>query len=378
MDFSTVDQVMTKGVESGVFPGAVVLIGRGDRVLYRKAFGWRGLEPVRTLVEEKTIYDVASLTKPFATTVALMLLVKDKKLCLDDHVTRFFPHFGAYGKHTITFRQLLSHSAGLAAWRPYHETIAQREMKEGRVSLLGARDAREFVYTQLLREPLASLPGQKAVYSDLGFMLLGAVVEEISGLEFDQYCQEKIFCPLGLQDTFFVNLEKKRRLEAKPCEERFAPTERCPWRKRILCAEVHDDNAYAMGGVAGHAGMFSTVDDLHRLVSCLVACSRGEHPFVPAAIIQEFWTRDGRVADSTWALGWDTPSAQNSSAGSFFSSRSVGHLGFTGTSVWIDLQQHVHIILLSNRVHPQRDNEKIKTFRPALHNAAMRAVLEKK
>jgi CubicO group peptidase (beta-lactamase class C family) len=157
--------------------------------------------------------------------------------------------------------------------------------------------------------------------------------------------------------------------------EKFAPTEWCPWRKRILCAEVHDDNAYAMGGVAGHAGLFSTVDDLDRLVSRLLACYRGENSFLPSSLVREFWTRDGTVSSSTWALGWDTPSAQHSSAGELFSPQSVGHLGFTGTSVWIDLEQQVHVIVLSNRVHPRRDNDKIQTFRPVLHNAIMRAVL---
>ncbi|HXG18848.1 MAG TPA: serine hydrolase domain-containing protein [Methylomirabilota bacterium] len=375
MDFSAVDKEVTEGVENGVFPGAVVLVSQAGKVLYRRATGWRSLEPTRTPVHEETIYDIASLTKPLATTVAMMLLVKEKKLRLDDRVTRFFPNFGVQGKQFVTFRQLLSHSSGLPAWRPYYKDIIQQEAKAGRVSLLGTRSAREYVYTQLLRERLEAPPGQKAVYSDLGFMLLGAVVEEISGLEFDQYCSEKIFSPLEMRDSLFINLEKKRRLGVKLPEERFAPTERCPWRKRVLCAEVHDDNAYAMGGIAGHAGMFSTVDDIHRLVSCLTACYRGEHWFLPAAVVQEFWTCDARVAHSTWALGWDTPSAQHSSAGELFSSRSVGHLGFTGVSVWIDLERQVHVILLSNRVHPRRENDAIKTFRPALHNIVMQAVL---
>lgn len=377
MDFTSVDKLLTDGVEKGVFPGVVVLVGQGDSVLYRRAAGWRSLEPTRTPTSEDMIYDIASLTKPLATTVALMLLVKERKLRLDDRVSRFFPNFGAYGKQMMTFRQVLAHSSGFAAWRPYYKEIAQREAKEGRISFLGTRSAREYVYTQLLREQLESPPGQKTIYSDLGFMLLGALVEEISGLEFDQYCREKIFHPLALHDTSFINLEKKRRLGARPREERYAPTERCPWRKRILCAEVHDDNAYAMGGIAGHAGLFSTIDDVHRLVSCLTACHRGERSFVPSALLQEFWTRDGRVTDSTWALGWDTPSLHNSSAGKFFSSQSVGHLGFTGASLWIDLQNQVHVIVLSNRVHPRRDNEQIKTFRPALHDAVMQAVLRK-
>jgi CubicO group peptidase (beta-lactamase class C family) len=377
MDFSAVDKEVTSGVEAGVFPGVVILVNRGGSVVYRRAVGWRSLEPTRTPMREDTIFDVASLTKPLATAVAIMQLVKEKKLRLDDKVTRFFPNFAAQGKHAITFRQLLSHSSGLPAWRPYYQDIEQRELRDGRVGFLGTRSAREYVYTQLLREQLEALPGQRSVYSDLGFMLLGAVVEAISGSEFDQYCHEKIFRPLELRDTSFINLEKKRRLGVKVQEARFAPTERCRWRKRVLCAEVHDDNAYAMGGIAGHAGMFSTVDDLNRLVDCLVACYRGLHSFLPARVIQEFWTRDGGVGESTWALGWDTPSPQHSSAGELFSPHSVGHLGFTGASIWIDLERHVHVIVLSNRVHPRRDNDKIKAFRPALHNVVMRAVLEK-
>ncbi len=377
MDFSAVEKEMTAGVESGVFPGAIVSVGQSGQVLYRRAAGWRSLDPTRTPLHEDTLYDVASLTKPLATTVALMQLVNEQKLQLDDRISRVFPNLSVHNKQLMTFRQLLSHSSGLPAWRPYYQEVLQQEAREERASFLGTRSAREYVYTRLLREECTVPPGQQAVYSDLGFMLLGAAVEEISGLEFDQYCHEKIFRPLGLRDTFFINLEEKRRFDLQLQEFRFAPTERCPWRKRVLCAEVHDDNAYAMGGVAGHAGMFSTVADLDRLVTCLMACYCGGHPFLPAAVIQEFWRIDGSVNESTWALGWDTPSPQHSSAGALFSSHSVGHLGFTGTSVWIDLERQVSVIVLSNRVHPRRDNEKIKGFRPALHNAVMRTVLGK-
>ncbi|MGH7961648.1 MAG: serine hydrolase, partial [Candidatus Binatia bacterium] len=182
---------------------------------------------------------------------------------------------------------------------------------------------------------------------------------------------------LGLQTTAFVDLEMMRRRKLQPVPEMFAPTEQCPWRKRLLCGEVHDDNAYAMGGVAGHAGLFSTVDDVNQLVSCLLACYRGESTWLPSALVREFWTRDDRVPGSTWALGWDTPSPHGSSAGEFFSPHSIGHLGFTGASLWIDLDRQVQVIVLSNRVHPRRDNEKIKAFRPVLHDAIMRVVLGK-
>ena len=375
MDFSAVDQQVTEAVGRGVFPGAVVLVNRAGTILYRHASGWRSLEPDQQPVSEETVFDLASLTKPLATTIAVMLLVREKKLRLDDRVIRFFPNFGVHGKTAITFRHLLSHSSGLPAWRPYYSEILALETGGKKVGFVATHSAKEFVYTQLQREKLEAPPGQQTIYSDLGFMLLGAAVETISGLELDQYCWNKIFRPLGLRSTSFINLEFMRRRRLQPMAEMFAATERCSWRKRVLCAEVHDDNAYAMGGVAGHAGLFSTVDDVDRLTNCLIACYRGESDFLPATIIREFWTRADRVPGSTWALGWDTPSPQQSSAGEFFSPHSVGHLGFTGTSLWIDLDRHVHVIVLSNRVHPQRDNDKIQAFRPVLHNAIMQVVL---
>jgi len=377
MDFSHIDEELVAAVERKVFPGAVVLISHAGSVVYRRAVGSRSVDPQVSPLSEATSFDLASLTKPLATTIAIMLMVKDKILRLDDRVTRFFPNFGVQGKTHITFRHLLSHSSGLSAWRPYYRDIIGRETREGKVGFLGTRSARDFVYTQLQREKLDAPPGQQAVYSDLGFMLLGATIEEISGLGLDQYCQEKIFQPLGLNSLTFINLENVRRRRFQPVVENYAATERCPWRKRVLCAEVHDDNAYAMGGVAGHAGLFAPVDAIDRLVGVLVACYHGAHSFVPQPVIREFWTRADIVPGSTWCLGWDSPSPQNSSAGEYFSSHSIGHLGFTGTSLWIDLARQVHVILLSNRVHPRRDNDKIQMFRPALHNAAMQAVLEK-
>jgi len=376
MDFSAVDQEIIAGVEREVFPGAVVLVNQAGSVVYRRAFGWRSVEPERKPLHETTIFDLASLTKPLATTTAIMLMVKEKILRLDDRVTRFFPNFGIQGKTHLTFRHLLSHSSGLPAWRPYYREIAARETQEGKIGFLGTRSAREFVYTQLQREKLEAEPGQRTVYSDLGFILLGATIEELSGVGLEQYCHEKIFRPLGLGSLSFINLEALRRRRIQLTEDNYASTEHCPWRKRVLCAEVHDDNAYAMGGVAGHAGLFAAIDDVDKLVSVLVACYRGEHAFIPQHVMQTFWTRADIVPGSTWCLGWDSPSPYNSSAGEYFSSHSVGHLGFTGTSLWVDLDRHLHVIVLSNRVHPHRSNDAIQAFRPALHNAVMRVILE--
>ena len=376
MDFSAVDAVLEEAVQDGVFPGAVVLVKRAGAVVYRKAHGYRSLEPEQTPLHEDIVFDLASLTKPLATTVALMRLVAEKKVRLDDRFSRFFPNFGTYGKAPITVRQLLSHASGLPAWRPYYQELRKRKRKVGQLVTLGSRSARHFIYAQLQREKIENEPGSCAVYSDLGFMLLGALVEDMSGIGFDQYCWEKIYRPLGMLATGFINLEVLRQKRLEAMTEMMAPTERCPWRKRVLCGEVHDDNAYAMGGVAGHAGLFATIDDVDRLVTCLVECHAGAHTFLPAHILREFWTVDEAVPYSTWACGWDTPSLHGSSAGELFPPDSVGHLGFTGTSIWIDLEHKIHVIMLSNRVHPRRKNDKIQAFRPVLHNTIMQTLLE--
>ena len=376
MDFSAVDVVLEEAVRDGTFPGAVVLVRQDGEVVYRKAHGYRSLEPERTPLSEETVFDLASLTKPLATTVALMRFVAEKKIRLDDRISRFFPNFGTCGKMATTIRHLLSHSSGLPAWRPYYKELRTQKQKITRLATLGSQSARDFIYAQIQREKAEYEPGTRTLYSDLGFMLLGALIEDMSGTSLDQYCWNKIYRPLGLQAMGFINIETLRQKKYETATEMIAPTERCPWRGRILCGEVHDDNACAMGGVAGHAGLFAPIDEVDQLVSTLVECHAGSHPFLPADVVRDFWTVNTAVPDSTWACGWDTPSPQGSSAGEFFSSRSFGHLGFTGTSVWIDLERNIHIIMLSNRVHPRRENEKITAFRPILHNAVMKTLLD--
>lgn len=373
---------MIDAVQQGVFPGAALLVRQAGQLLHRQAYGLRSLEPVRSPATLDTLFDLASLTKPLATTLAILLLIRDKKLHFDDRVCQFLPGFTGPQKSIVTVRHLLTHTSGLPAWRPYFERIIDKDKEEEqtrREGFLGTRQAREWVYSHIQQEPLEAAPGQHAVYSDLGFILLGALVETLTGTDFDVFCQDNIFQPLGLQTTTFIHTKTTAETpQAQPLPASlFAATERCPWRKRVVCGEVHDDNACAMGGVAGHAGVFSTVDEVDRLVSCLVDCHQGKHDFLPSGLLQECWTRDGRVPGSTWALGWDTPSMQRSSAGELFSSHSVGHLGFTGTSIWIDLERQVQVILLTNRVHPSRENTAIRDFRPRLHNAVMQAVLGK-
>ncbi len=365
---------MDAAVGRRVFPGAVLLVREGTRVFYLRAFGSRSLEPAAAMMREDTIFDIASLTKAFATSVAMMLLVRDGKVRLDDRVTRFFHNFGVFGKTHITFRHLLSHCSGLAAWKPFYKDIASIEKRGGRINFLGSPAAKAHVYQLLHQEHLEQPPGTRTVYSDLGFMLLGAIIEEISAQSLDRFCQEHIFRPLGAKTMAFVDLSLMRSRRLEPATEWIAPTERCPWRKKLLCGEVHDDNAYAMGGVAGHAGVFAPARDLDTLLVALKQCYAGNSALIPARIVREFWSPDATVPGSTWCLGWDTPSPTSSSAGTSFSRHSVGHLGFTGCSVWLDIERDRHVILLSNRVHPTRDNDQIKAFRPHIHDVIAQAI----
>jgi serine-type D-Ala-D-Ala carboxypeptidase len=373
VDFKSVDKAFEDAVIQGVFPGAVLLVGRGDEIVYEHAFGSRSLMPTITPMDRSTIFDLASLTKPLATTVVLMLLVSEKKICLDDRVTRFFPAFGVFGKHEITLRHLLNHSSGLPHWRPYYEDVLKRD-KAGEINFVASQAAKQYVFTQIHREKPVSPAGLQGLYSDLGFMVLGEIVEAISDSTLDRFCQDRIFEPLGLESTFFVDLMRSRSQRLQAIEEMIAPTEDCPWRKRVLCGEVHDDNAYVMGGVAGHAGLFSSARDIHQLLACLNRCRRGSDFFLPQELIEEFLSRDEAVKNSTYALGWDTPSENGSSSGKYFSPQSVGHLGFTGTSIWWDLEKNSHVVLLSNRVHPTRKNEKIREFRPYIHDLIMKTL----
>jgi len=373
MIFRPVEEAFKEAVAQGVFPGAVVLVGKAGGVVFERAFGSRSVVPEKSPLLLEMIFDLASLTKPLATTLAILQLVREKKIRLDDRVTRFFPNFGVFGKTHVTFRLLLAHCSGLPAWRPYYEDIIKGE-KGGKINFVASRAAKSYVFDQIHRERPISPPGGQSLYSDLGFMLLGEVVEEITGWTLDRYCSERIFKPIGLRATSFIDLTELRIRRFRPVKEMIAPTESCPWRKRVLCGEVHDDNAYAMGGVAGHAGLFSSARDIHLLLTRLRQCLHGQDPWLPSSLMQEFLTRDKTVKDSTYALGWDTPSPENSSSGSYFSPNSVGHLGFTGTSIWWDLEKDCHIVLLSNRIHPSRSSDKIKGFRPYIHDLIMKAL----
>lgn len=375
MDWSEVRNALSAAAdEEQVFPGAVLLVGRAGEVLFHEAVGSRAVVPARAPMALDTVFDIASLTKALVTTTLVMQLLDEGKLDINNRVSRFFQTFGTYGKEQMTLRHLLAHCSGYPAVIPFYRRIQEADRGE-RAGIMGTRAAAQLVYNEISRARLENMPGKAAKYSDVGFILLGHVVETArGGKALDRIAVEKIFAPLNLRDTGFIDLGQIRRSGLEPIAERIAATAECPWRRRVLCGEVYDDNAWAMGGVAGHAGVFSTATDVHRIAAALIECWHGRGTFVSRDTVRQFWRVDGTVPGSTWALGWDTPTRGESSSGRFFSDSAVGHLGFTGCSIWIDPERELDVVLLTNRIHPSIDNVRIREFRPRIHDLVMQTL----
>jgi CubicO group peptidase (beta-lactamase class C family) len=362
-------EYLDASVARHAFPGAVVAVGRRDTVLFLRAFGrldYEGGAPVSA----RTVYDMASLTKVVGLTTAAMMLVDEGKLDLDAPVTRYVPAFAA-GGDSVTVRHLLTHSSGLPAWKAFFQLVPAG----------GGVGARRAMFALVNAEPLEAAPGARMAYSDLGAMLLTEIVEHLAGQRLDRFLAARLFRPLGMRDTRF--LPPRRWLP------RLAPTEvDTTWRHRLVRGEVHDENAASMGGVSGHAGLFSTAPDVARFVQMLLRGGRADdrttgqsdrgtvrpsdRPLVSSATIALF-TRVDRPGFSSRALGWDTP-GENSSAGARFSARAFGHTGFTGTSIWVDPEQDLFVILLTNRVNPTRENNAIREVRRQVADLAVAAV----
>ncbi len=348
-----VDYLMHQAVAERVFPGGVLLVSRDNRIEFFEAYGCADLFSGLTATRQ-TIYDLASLTKPLATTLAVMLLIQQSRLSLDQAVVSVLPCFRDPLMSRVTIRHLLSHCSGLLDYRAYYLSLRHFPLIE----------RKEQLGKMLARERLVSMPGSQVVYSDIGFMILRWIVETVSGKRLDHFLSEHLYRPLGLEHLFFIDLTQQA------CHDNIAATELCAWRNTLLKGRVHDDNAFVMGGIDGHAGLFGSAADVAKLISVLLSDLKGQsdRPFFNAGLIRDFWSRQtpgGR------ALGFDMPSEQSPSCGRFFSKAGVGHLGYTGTSFWIDPEQSIFIVFLTNRVHPSRYHVGIRRFRPLIHDEIM-------
>jgi uncharacterized protein YbbC (DUF1343 family)/CubicO group peptidase (beta-lactamase class C family) len=338
---ATLDAILNKAVADDELPGAVLLISHRGAIVYRKAFGSRALLPEREAMTTDTIFDLASLTKLIATTPAIMKLVEQGKLRLNDPVAHYLPEFATNGKEQITLRMLLTHTSGLRPDPPLDDA------KKGEEALLKSIEA----------DTLVAPPGARFIYSDTGFIVLAELVRRVSGMPLDEFAARNIFSPLGMRHTRFLPPpDWKPRIA--PTEEVDLPEGAAPGsgRGRILRGEVHDPTARAMGGVAGHAGLFSTADDLALFCRMMLAEGRlpgGAGRLLAAATVQKMTTpQQPPWIPSLRGLGWDIDTSYSSPRGDLFPLGSYGHTGYTGTSIWIDPASQTFIILLANSVHP--------------------------
>ncbi len=357
--FPEATAVLEQAVREHVFPGcAFAVLAAGDAQLSgenAQAVGQFTYELDAPPVEAGTIFDLASLTKVLATTTAVMLLYDRRQLALDAPLADWLPEFAAADRSDprrsrVTLRMLLDHSSGLPGYVRLFEAVSDR------LAMIEA----------CLRQPLTTDPGTRTEYSDIGFIILGQLVETITGERLDSYCQREIFAPLGMSTTRFC--------PAEPLRASIPPTENDrSFRHRVIQGEVHDENASAMDGVAGHAGLFSNALDPLRLAACMLANGvtvSGSQLF-SAQSVARFAEPAQQPSGTSRALGWDMPSVPSSS-GNSFSQHSIGHLGFTGTSLWIDLDAAIAVSLLTNRTWPDRSNQAIREVRPRFHDAVRR------
>jgi CubicO group peptidase (beta-lactamase class C family) len=347
---ATLDSIIAVGLREGAAPGASLAVGRYGRLVHIKGYGRLDTAIAAGTVDPNTMYDMASLTKVIATTTAAMILEEQGSLDLDRTVASYLPGFNAPDKAAITMRMVMTHRGGLEAFAALYKTFNGRDQYLEQINL----------------RPLKSVPGTETVYSDWDMILTQLVIEKITGTTLDRFVDEKVFRPLGMTSTMYKPDSTLRR--------RIAPTEIDTARGGLMWGRVHDENADAMGGVAGHAGLFSTARDLSIFAQMLL--DGGEYGGVRIVSPQTVarWTSP-QGKGSSRALGWDTPSG-NSSAGHFFSPRSFGHTGFTGTSIWIDPTRDLFVILLTNRVDPTRNNNRHVPLRRAIADAVQQSILD--
>jgi CubicO group peptidase (beta-lactamase class C family) len=343
-DFARAASIVEQGHADRAYPAAVVEVGNAQGTLWRRAFGRLDYEADSPAATVNTIFDLASLTKVLATTMLAMRQVEGGSIRIEDLIGQWIPEWRGKDREHVTLRALLSHSAGLTAVLPfYRDHTGRREFQHAICAL-----------------PLEYTPDTESIYSDLGFMLLGFVLEDAGGATFAE------------QSTAVVrNITSSRLLFNPPASlwPECAPTEIDPWRGRLLVGEVHDENCWALGGAAGHSGLFGTaqaVGDVARVM--LLSLHGADAGIARPDTVRTFVTR--APVPGSRALGWDTM-LPTSSCGTKMSASAFGHTGFTGTSLWIDPDADAYVVFLTNRVHPTRENTAIRKIRPALHDAVM-------
>ncbi len=356
-----VSKEINNAICKGIFPGAVLLSAVGNKIIFHQAYGMANIYSRRKM-QNNSIFDLASLTKPLATTLAMIKLIELKLVSLDQTLGNVLKAFRHTDKKDITIDMLLRHTSGLPAYREYYKKIIQ-----------SSHDPRLHLRQLLVKEPLDYKIGEKQEYSDLGFMILSWIIETMTGQQLDRFVSRQIYSPLKIDDLFFLKVRPAHEKENR-VRKRMVATQKCPWRKKVLVGEVDDDNAWAVGGVDGHAGLFGDANAIYKLCIEILKALQGRPSIVLEHTILKAFIK--RKDHHEMVAGFDTPAKKGSSSGSYFSKKSIGHLGFTGTSFWIDPETSVIIVFLTNRVHPFRENQGIKKIRPIIHDLVYTQLIE--
>ena len=349
MRFEAARAVLRRAIDERAFPAAVVEVGGVNDYFWREPFGHLTYDDDARPTAADTIFDLASLTKVMSTTPLLMQQVERGRVALDDAVARHLPAWRGLDRESVTIRDLLAHCGGLTAYLPFFRDHSGRSEFEHAICSL----------------PLEYAPRTKSIYSDLGFMLLAFILEDTGSAPLaDRFAT--MMGQMGIVDRIQFTPPALWRRDT-------APTEQDPWRGRLVVGEVHDENAWALGGVAGHAGLFGTAASVGAYARHVLQVLAGRTGAFARETLTTFTTRRADIPGSSRALGWDTM-LPTSSCGTKMSPRAFGHTGFTGTSLWIDPDRGVYVVLLTNRVHPTRANEQINLVRRALHDAVIDSI----
>jgi serine-type D-Ala-D-Ala carboxypeptidase len=365
--------ILSTAVQEGIAPGVIVVAGSGGEMPIFEVVGSRQIEPSRLPLDRQTVWDLASLTKPLVTALLTMQAVQSGVLDLDEPIGAAPADADPASVNAMTVRRVLAHAAGFVAHLPLWAGALRPQGPKA-----GDAEARAAIVAAAAGAALAYPPGSRSIYSDLGFILLGDRLEQRLGDRLDRLAATRLPAPFGTEALAFRPIGEASSVLP------LAPTENCPVRGRLLVGEVHDLNAYAMAGVAGHAGLFGTADAVVAVVRALLAAYRGAGPaagvapIVDRSVLRTFWTAAG-IPGSTWRLGWDGPSQEGSLAGDRIARTAVGHLAFTGCSLWIDPEREAFVLMLSNRVHPRvREDAEAKAglrvLRRAVNDAALDAL----
>lgn len=353
MSVPDLDRCLQTGIYEKTYSAAACVASVGRNVFHRGVYGNPSTPPPVRKVGMDVLFDLGALSKPLGAGLAALWLTSKNRIDLNASVGKTIPELRNERFAKITIDMLLDHTSGLPAARSFWQDLADEESKRHESArLLGTDKALPWFKQRLADTVLEAEPGHKTVESDVGFMALGFILESLVGQPLDVFLEREIYRPLGVaEDLFFVRQADVRRRQ-RLARRVFAATEDCAWRKKVMVGEVCDANAWAMGGVAGHAGLFGTVDAVWQLVAALWESYKGDNRSFLGGTVKRFWTRSRRVAGTTRTLAWDTPTVNNSAAGKRFSQSSVGHLGGTGCSIWIDLSTDIIGVVLTNAAHP--------------------------